>query len=76
MRESDAWPDLLDVLEMCCIEIETLLINTQQTKRPQSWPTINSPKPRGWSSRNFKKKSTLKSPSTLPPYNGNPQYRS
>lgn len=27
-RESDAWPDILDVLEMCCIEIETVLINT------------------------------------------------
>ena len=28
MRESEAWPDLLDVMEMCCIEIETVLINT------------------------------------------------
>lgn len=28
MRESDAWPDLLDVMEMVCIERETDLINT------------------------------------------------
>jgi hypothetical protein len=28
IRESDGWPDLLDVMEMCCIEIETDLINT------------------------------------------------
>jgi hypothetical protein len=28
MRNSEAWPDVLDVLEMCCIEIETKLINT------------------------------------------------
>lgn len=28
VRESEAWPDLLDVMEMCCIEIETDLINT------------------------------------------------
>jgi hypothetical protein len=28
MRESDGWADLLDVMEMCCIEIETDLINT------------------------------------------------
>lgn len=28
VRESDGWDDLLDVMEMCCIEIETDLINT------------------------------------------------
>ncbi len=28
MRSSDAWGDLLDVMEQCCIEIESVLINT------------------------------------------------
>jgi hypothetical protein len=28
VRSSEAWPDVLDVMEMCCIEIETQLINT------------------------------------------------
>jgi hypothetical protein len=28
IRASDAWPSLLDVMEMCCIEIETKLLNT------------------------------------------------
>jgi hypothetical protein len=28
IRNSETWPDLLDVMEMCCIEIETELINT------------------------------------------------
>lgn len=28
LRHSETWPDLLDVLEQCCIEIETVLINT------------------------------------------------
>lgn len=28
VRNSETWPDLLDVMEMCCIEIETELINT------------------------------------------------
>ena len=28
LRNSETWPDLLDVLEQCCIEIETVLINT------------------------------------------------
>jgi hypothetical protein len=28
IRSSEVWPDLLDVMEMCCIEIETQLINT------------------------------------------------
>lgn len=25
---SDTWPDVLDVMEQCCIEIETVLLNT------------------------------------------------
>jgi hypothetical protein len=29
LRVSDAWPALLDVMEMCCIEIETNLLNTE-----------------------------------------------
>lgn len=29
VRNSEAWPDVLDVLEQCCIEIETRLINTE-----------------------------------------------
>lgn len=29
IRSSDAWPDVLDIMEMCCIEIETKLINTE-----------------------------------------------
>lgn len=33
MRESDAWPDLLDVMEMVCIEKETQLINTDPADR-------------------------------------------
>ena len=28
VRNSEAWSDVLDVMEMCCIEIETTLINT------------------------------------------------
>lgn len=28
MRNSPEWQDILDVMEMCCIEIETRLINT------------------------------------------------
>jgi hypothetical protein len=28
VRNSEAWADVLDVMEMCCIEIETQLINT------------------------------------------------
>ena len=28
MRSSDVWEDLLDVMEQCCIEIESALINT------------------------------------------------
>ena len=27
-RNSDVWDDLLDVMEQCCIEIESILINT------------------------------------------------
>jgi hypothetical protein len=29
MRSSDVWHDLLDVMEQCCIEIESALINTE-----------------------------------------------
>jgi hypothetical protein len=29
LRGSETWPDLLDVLEQCCIELETKLINTE-----------------------------------------------
>jgi hypothetical protein len=28
LRNSQTWDDMLDVLEQCCIEVETLLINT------------------------------------------------
>lgn len=28
VRNGEAWSDVLDVMEMCCIEIETQLINT------------------------------------------------
>lgn len=28
LRQNDGWPDMLDVMEMCCIEMETALINT------------------------------------------------
>jgi hypothetical protein len=28
LRTSETWPDLLDILEQCCIELETVLINT------------------------------------------------
>jgi hypothetical protein len=28
IRNTEAWSDVLDVMEMCCIEIETKLINT------------------------------------------------
>lgn len=27
-RQSDVWQDLLDVMEQCCIEVESVLINT------------------------------------------------
>jgi L-rhamnose mutarotase len=30
---SETWPDLLDVLERCCIEIETILINTDPSEK-------------------------------------------
>ena len=32
LRNSEAWPDLLDVMEMVCIELETALINTDAAK--------------------------------------------
>lgn len=28
LRSSEIWNDLLDVMEQCCIEVETVLINT------------------------------------------------
>lgn len=28
LRNSETWDDLLDVMEQCCIEVETMLINT------------------------------------------------
>jgi L-rhamnose mutarotase len=28
LLHSETWPDLLDVMEQCCIEVETVLINT------------------------------------------------
>jgi len=33
IRSSDGWPDLLDVVEMICIEMETDLINTDPADR-------------------------------------------
>ena len=33
LLHSETWPDLLDVMEQCCIEIETLLINTPVENR-------------------------------------------
>jgi hypothetical protein len=30
---SDVWPDALDVMEQCCIEIETELINTPASQK-------------------------------------------
>ena len=35
LRNSDTWADLLDVLEQCCIEIETVLINTDAEKEKE-----------------------------------------
>lgn|ERR1700729_4197469 len=35
LRNSETWPDLLDVLEQCCIEIETVLINTPAENETQ-----------------------------------------
>jgi hypothetical protein len=35
IRESEAWPDVLDVMEMCCIEIETRLINTDPEREAE-----------------------------------------
>jgi hypothetical protein len=29
IRNDAGWPDVLDVMEMCCIEMETRLINTE-----------------------------------------------
>jgi hypothetical protein len=33
LAHSETWPDLLDVLERCCIEIETVLINTDPSEK-------------------------------------------
>jgi hypothetical protein len=35
LRNSETWPDLLDVMEQCCIEIETVLINTDAHKEAE-----------------------------------------
>lgn len=35
LRNSETWPDLLDVIEQCCIEIETVLINTDADKESE-----------------------------------------
>jgi len=35
LRVSGAWEDLLDVLEQCCIEVETVLINTDAEDEPK-----------------------------------------
>jgi hypothetical protein len=35
MRNEDGWQDVLDVMEMTCIEIETALINTSSDKETE-----------------------------------------
>lgn len=35
VRDSEIWPDLLDVFEMTCIEMETVLINTDADKEAE-----------------------------------------
>lgn len=35
IRNDEGWPDLLDVMEMCCIEIETQLINTDAAQEAE-----------------------------------------
>jgi hypothetical protein len=35
LRNSETWPDLLDVMEQVCIEVETELINTDAEKEAQ-----------------------------------------
>jgi hypothetical protein len=35
VRNSAEWQDILDVMEMCCIEIETVLINTSTDKEAE-----------------------------------------
>lgn len=35
LRNSETWPDLLDVMEQCCIEVETVLINTDADKEAE-----------------------------------------
>lgn len=31
--QSDVWPDVLDVMEQCCIEVETELLNTSVAEK-------------------------------------------
>jgi hypothetical protein len=33
IRNQEGWPDVLDVMEMCCIELETKLINTEPSQK-------------------------------------------
>jgi hypothetical protein len=35
VRNSEAWADVLDVMEMCCIEVETHLINTNADREAE-----------------------------------------
>jgi hypothetical protein len=35
LRNSETWNDLLDVMEQCCIEVETTLINTDADKEAE-----------------------------------------
>jgi hypothetical protein len=35
VRNSEAWADVLDVMEMCCIEVETQLINTNADREAE-----------------------------------------
>ena len=35
VRNSEAWSDVLDVMEMCCIETETHLINTEADREAE-----------------------------------------
>lgn len=35
LRNSETYPDLLDVMEQCCIEVETILINTDADKEAE-----------------------------------------
>lgn len=35
LRNSETYPDLLDVMEQCCIEVETVLINTDADREAE-----------------------------------------